>query len=67
MSELIKILTIGWVGACIRNKDDRDRTLNFFNKLGGTIEGTVKSFIPSATSTDVQNVKPNEPHAETYE
>lgn len=58
MPELLRSAALLWIGACIRNKEDREKTLNFFNGIGNTLEKTVKDFIPRGGAGNVQANEP---------
>lgn len=54
MIETIRSATLMWLGACIRNKEDRNRTVKLINSIGNQIESTINSF--SAKGGAVKNV-----------
>ena len=43
---LIQYLAVGWLSICIRNKEDRQATMNFLNGLGNSAEKLIKDFLP---------------------
>ena len=53
MLEFIRSAALIWMGACIRNKEDRDTTIKFFNGIGGQAEKILKDFLPKGGAVDV--------------
>lgn len=60
--ELLKIAAAAWLGACIRNEDDRRKTLELFNSLGIEAEKVVKGLFQGGGihASPVQQVEPTD-------
>lgn len=42
--DMLKLVAAAWFGACLRNENDRKKTLDFFNSIGLETEKVVKGF-----------------------
>lgn len=55
---MIKFIAAAWMGACIRNENDRKKTLEFFNSIGNESEKIIKSLFQGVNHA--QSVQPTE-------
>lgn len=62
MIDFIRSAALIWIGACVRNKEDRDATLKFFNEIGSQVEKIVKDILPEGDAVnDTTGTAPEQP------
>lgn len=58
--DMIKLLAAAWIGACLRNENDRKKTIDLFNSLGVEAEKFVKGLFQRGSLNHVHNDQPTE-------
>lgn len=65
--EFLKLAVAVWIGACLRNENDRKKTLELFNSLGVEAEKIVKGFFQGGNANHVQSTQVNQPAEDNQE
>lgn len=58
--DALKFFAAAWVGACLRNENDRKKTIEFLNLLGNETEKTVKSLFQGGGVNHAQPIQNNQ-------
>lgn len=64
---MLKFTAAIWIGACLRNENDRKKTIDFFNSLGFEAEKVIKSLFQGGGTINANSMQDDQSTEESQE